>query len=200
MERLGIFGGTFDPPHYGHLALARAARDTLGLTCVLWAVAADPPHKRGRVHTPAATRVRLVEAAIAGEPGMALSRVDLDRPGPHYTVDALALLAAAKPEAELVLLIGGDSLRDLPNWHRPLDLIQRCRIGVLQRPEVEVDLAELERALPGVTGRIEFIPAPPVPAASQIIRARAAAGEPLSGLVPAAVAELIAVEGLYRGS
>jgi len=88
VERLGILGGTFDPPHTGHLALARAASDQLSLTRVLWAVAADPPHKQGRVHTPAEVRVRLVEAAIAGEPDMALSRVDLDRPGPHYTVRA----------------------------------------------------------------------------------------------------------------
>ncbi len=198
MERLGIFGGTFDPPHNGHLALARAARDTLDLAQVLWAVAADPPHKRGQVHTPAEVRVRMVQAAIAAEPGMALSRVDLDRPGPHYSVDMLGLLARQYPAAELVLLIGGDSLRDLPKWHQPHELIRRCRLGVLQRPDVAVDLDAVEHVLPGLRERLDFIPAPPVPAASQIIRARAAAGEPLGGLVPAGVAELILAEGLYR--
>ncbi len=200
MERLGVFGGTFDPPHFGHLALARAARDALALTEVLWAVAADPPHKRGQVRTPAAIRVRLVQAAIAGEPGMRLSRVDLDRPGPHYSVDAVAILATDHPGAELVFVIGGDSLRDLPTWHRPQELIRRCRLGVLRRPGATFDLETLEVAIPGLTQRIDFIDAPPVPESSRAIRARAAAGESLEGLVPAPVAALIADEGLYRGS
>ena len=197
MERLGVFGGTFDPPHFGHLALARAARDALVLTEVLWAVAADPPHKRGQVRTPAAIRVRLVQAAIAGEPGMRLSRVDLDRPGPHYSVDAVAILANAHPGAELIFLIGGDSLRDLPTWHQPQDLIRRCRLGVLRRPGAAFDLEALERAIPGLTDRIDFIDAPPVSASSRDIRARAAAGGSLKGLVAPAVGELIAAERLY---
>ncbi len=199
MERLGIFGGTFDPPHLGHLALARAARDALALTQVLWAVAADPPHKRGLVRTPAATRVKLVQAAITGEPDMSLSRVDLDRPGPHYSVDTVAILQAAHPGAELIFVIGGDSLRDLPTWHDPHELIRRCRLGVLRRPGAAFDLDALEGAIPGLTERIVFIDAPPVPESSRAIRARVAAGEPLEGLVPAAVAALIAAEGLYRG-
>lgn len=197
MERLGVFGGTFDPPHYGHLALARAAREALALSRVLWAVAADPPHKRGQVQTPADLRVRLVEAAIAGEPGMLLSRIDLDRPGPHYTVDAIRLLQAANPNAELVLLIGGDSLNDLPTWHRPRELIRLCRLGVLRRPDAPLDLDDLERDIPGVSERVDFIPAPTVSTSSRDIRARAAAGEPLAGLVPGAVADLIASQGLY---
>lgn len=197
MERLGVFGGTFDPPHFGHLALARAARDALALTEVLWAVAADPPHKRGQVRTLAAIRVRLVQAAIAGEPGMRLSRVDLDRPGPHYSVDAVAILANAHPGAELIFLIGGDSLRDLPTWHQPQDLIRRCRLGVLRRPGAAFDLEALERAIPGLTDRIDFIDAPPVSASSRDIRARAAAGGSLKGLVAPAVGELIAAERLY---
>ncbi len=197
MERLGILGGTFDPPHTGHLALARAASDQLSLTRVLWAVAADPPHKQGRVHTAAEVRVRLVQAAIAGEPDMALSRVDLDRPGPHYTVDALALLARQYPATELIFLIGGDSLRDLPLWRRPDELIRLCRLGVLRRPEADFDLTELESVLPGITGRIDFVTAPPVSASSQEIRALAAVGASLVGLVPNRVAALIEAERIY---
>ena len=197
MERLGVFGGTFDPPHCGHLALARAAREALDLDRILWAVAADPPHKRGQVRTPAAWRVKLVEAAIADEPGMALSRIDLDRPGPHYTVDALRLLRDANPDAEWVLLIGGDSFRDLPTWHKPDELIALCRLGVLQRPDVAIDLAELEAAIPGVSATVDFIPAPTVSISSRDLRARAAAGESLVGLVPDAVAAIIAAQHLY---
>lgn len=197
MERLGVFGGTFDPPHCGHLALARAARAALDLDRVLWAVAADPPHKRGQVRTPASWRVMLVEAAIADEPGMTLSRIDLDRPGPHYTVDALRLLRAHHSEAEWVLLIGGDSLRDLPTWHRPDELIRLCRLGVLRRPEVEIDLTALEAVIPGVTAAVDFIAAPTVSISSRDLRARAAAGESLEGLVPQAVAEIVASRHLY---
>ena len=83
-KRVGVFGGTFDPPHNGHLALANAARQQLGLDNVLWVITADPPHKRGHFISPAADRLSLVNAAIAGQPGMVLSRVELDRPGPHY--------------------------------------------------------------------------------------------------------------------
>lgn len=197
MERLGVFGGTFDPPHCGHLALARAARAALDLDRVLWAVAADPPHKRGQVRTPASWRVMLVEAAIADEPGMALSRIDLDRPGPHYTVDALRLLRAHHSKAELVLLIGGDSLRDLPTWHRPDELIRLCRLGVLRRPEVEIDLTALEAVIPGVTAVVDVIAAPTVSISSRDLRARAAAGQSLEGLVPQAVAEIVASRHLY---
>ncbi len=197
MERLGIFGGTFDPPHCGHLALARAAREALDLDRILWAVAADPPHKRGQVRTPAVWRVSLVEAAIAAEPGMTLSRIDLDRPGPHYTVDALRLLRDQHPDGEWVLLIGGDSLRDLPTWHEPGELIKLCRLGVLRRPDVEIDLATLEAAIPGVSAAVDFIPAPTVSISSRDLRARVAAGESLAGLVPDAVARIIASQHLY---
>jgi len=133
-KRVGVFGGTFDPPHNGHLALANAARQQLGLDNVLWVITADPPHKRGHFISPAADRLSLVNAAIAGQPGMVLSRVELDRPGPQWAADTVRLLSEADPETDLVYLMGGDSLRDLPNWGRPDQLLRYASLGVLRRP------------------------------------------------------------------
>lgn len=196
--KIGIFGGTFDPPHFGHLALAAAARDELGLDKVLWVPAADPPHKQGRPITPAADRLAMVKAAIAGQTGFEVSRVDLDRPGPHFTADMLALLARRYPGAELVFVMGGDSLRDLPTWGRPQEIVARATLAVLRRPGDRVDLPALEAVLPGLTDKVVFIDEPPMRHSGRAIRERAAAGQPLDGLVPPRVARLIAQRGLYR--
>src|SRR5690349_12305263 len=135
--RYGIFGGTFDPPHNGHLALAQAALAQLHLERVLWVVTADPPHKQGRPLSPVADRLALVEAAIAGQPHFVVSRVDIDRPGPHWAADTVALLKQQYPRVDLVYLMGGDSLRDLPTWGRPAELLAKAMLGVLLRPGAE---------------------------------------------------------------
>jgi nicotinate-nucleotide adenylyltransferase len=199
--RLGIFGGTFDPPHYGHLWLAEAARAQLRLDTVLWVLTADPPHKQGHAVSPVADRLAMVLAAIAPEPAHKLSRVDIDRPGPHYTADTVACLAAQFPHADLIFLMGGDSLRDLPKWGRPLDILNRCSLGVLRRRGDAIDaalLAELEQVLPGITAKTAFVEAPPVDIASNEIRRRVRAGESLAGLLPGAVETIIWERRLYR--
>lgn len=196
--KIGIFGGTFDPPHNGHLALAQAARDDLGLDKVLWLPAADPPHKRGRLVSPAGQRLALVKAAIAGRPGFEVSRVDLDRPGPHWTADTVALLGKRYPGADLVFIMGGDSLRDLPAWGRPHEIVACCTLAVLRRPGDHVDLDALERVLPGVRSKVRFIDEPPIRVSAHQIRRRVQAGQPLDGLVPRRVARLIEQRGLYR--
>lgn len=196
--RLGIFGGTFDPPHNGHLALARAARTQLGLDRVLWVLTAAPPHKPGQTISPVADRLALVQVAIADEPAFALSRVDIDRPGPHWAADTVALLHQQFPSAELIYLMGGDSLRDLPTWGRPLEFLAHCALGVLRRPEDAIDLPALEQHLPGLTAKVRFVDAPPQAIASRDLRRRAAENQSLSGLVPEAVARLIRERGLYR--
>ena len=161
MTRLGIFGGTFDPPHTGHLILAETAADDLALDRVLFVPAADPPHKAASdVRAPAAHRAAMVERAIAGNPRFALSRVDLDRPGPHYTVDMLHLLRREHPDAALYFLIGGDSLRDLPTWSRPAELITLATLAVMRRPGYAPDLDALERQIPGLAERVCWIDAP----------------------------------------
>lgn len=198
-ERLGVFGGTFDPPHLGHLVLAEAAADHLGLARVLFVPAGAPPHKEASaVRAGADHRLAMTRLAIAGNARFALARTDIDRPGPHYTVDMLRLLRDEYPHSDLVLLIGGDSLRDLPTWSRPQELIALARLGVLRRPADDIDLAALERAIPGLTARVEWIPAPRLDISSSAIAAAIAAGRSVRYLVPDAVLAYIEAHGLYK--
>src|SRR5690348_8431372 len=135
--RLGILGGTFDPIHFGHLILAQVAAEHLALDQVLFAPAGVQPLKRDRRTSPAAQRVQMVEFAIAGNPRFALSRVDVDHPGPSYTVETLDRLRAAwGPEAAFWFLIGLDSLASLRAWRDPAGLLERTRLAVAPRPNV----------------------------------------------------------------
>jgi nicotinate-nucleotide adenylyltransferase len=196
--RLGVFGGTFDPPHAGHLALAQAARQQLRLDRVLWVVTADPPHKLGLPLSSIQDRLDMVLAAIRGHPYFEISRVDIDRPGPHWSADTVALLKRSQPEAEWIFLMGGDSLRDLPSWGRPQELLANASLGVLLRPDAEVDLAGLEQVLPGISARVAFVSTPRQSVSSHDIRQRVADGRPIDGLVPPEVAAVIQARGLYR--
>jgi nicotinate-nucleotide adenylyltransferase len=197
--RIGVFGGTFDPPHLAHLALAMEASYQLGLDRLLWVLTPDPPHKQGRAISPAATRLGLVEAAIGGNPAFEISRVELDRPGPHYALDTVRLLKAQFAGCELAYLIGGDSLRDLPTWHRPAELVQAVdRLGVMRRPGDEVDLTRLEAALPGLTEKVRWVQAPLLEISGTDIRRRVRAVSPYRYYVPEAVYSLIEELKLYR--
>jgi len=135
--RIGILGGTFDPVHLGHLAIAEAARTALDLDRVLFLPAGSPPHKPGSVDAPAADRVAMVELAIAGHPGFELSRVDVDRPGPSYTADSIERIAAAERaagrEPDLVLIMSVETLGELPEWHEPARLLAACILGFQRR-------------------------------------------------------------------
>jgi len=196
---IGVFGGTFDPPHLGHLILAEAGRQALGLDRVLWVVTAQPPHKPKEARTPVDTRLALVEAAIAGNPGFQVSRADVDRPPPHYAVGTLEWLRAQQPAAQFAYLMGEDSLRDLPTWHKPQEFVLACDvIGVMERSGAEPDVADLEALLPGLTARVRFFRAPIIDIASHDLRRRVHAGESIRYLVPEAVARLIEGRGLYR--
>lgn len=197
--RLGILGGTFDPIHIGHLILAEEARYELHLDQVLLAPAADPPHKRQQDKSPAGHRVKMVELAIADNPHLALSRVDLDRPGPHYTLDMVRLLRAQHgPDVELFFLMGLDSLADLPTWHRPLDLMQQCHLVAFSRPDANFDWDELEAALPGVRSQVMLLPMPELGISSTDLRERARQGRPLRYQVLPAVERYIHDHQLYR--
>jgi len=196
---IGVFGGTFDPPHLGHLILAEAGRQALGLDRVLWVVTAQPPHKPKEARTPVDTRLALVEAAIAGNPGFQVSRADVDRPPPHYAVGTLEWLRAQQPAAQFAYLMGEDSLRDLPTWHMPQEFVLACDvIGVMERSGAEPDVADLETLLPGLTARVRFFRAPIIDIASHELRRRVHAGESIRYLVPEAVARIIEGQGLYR--
>ncbi|HEY5984314.1 MAG TPA: nicotinate-nucleotide adenylyltransferase [Anaerolineales bacterium] len=197
--RIGVFGGTFDPPHIGHLILASEARFQLGLTRLLWVLTAIPPHKLDDHITPVQDRLAMVRLAIADEPAFELSRVDIDRPGPHYTLDTLKLLRKEHPGEQLILVIGGDSLRDLPTWHLPLEVLSACdEIGVMRRPGDRIDLSGLEARIPGLGKKVGFVDAPLLEIASHEIRERAARQLPFRYYVPAAVHQYILNQGLYR--
>lgn len=197
--RIGVFGGTFDPPHIGHQILAADAAAQLALDRVLWVLTPTPPHKLGRSISADRTRLRLVRAAAADNPLFEVSTIEFERPGPHFATDTLAALTQRYPQAELFYLMGGDSLRDLPTWHEPGLFLQRCAgVGVMRRPEAEIDMQHLEDVLPGVTAKVHFFHTPLVDIFASDIRARAAAGQPYRYLVPPAVFRWMERLQLYR--
>jgi nicotinate-nucleotide adenylyltransferase len=171
--RIGVFGGTFDPPHVGHLILAEECRTQLELNKLLWVVTNQPPHKQTLVISPVEERIELVNLTIAGNPNFELSRVDIERPGPHYALDTVLLLKQQYPRAELYYLMGGDSLHDLPTWHRPQEFLAACDgIGVMHRHEDRVNLETLEKDLPGITQKVHLVEAPILEISSHQIRQR----------------------------
>jgi nicotinate-nucleotide adenylyltransferase len=198
MARLGIFGGSFDPPHWGHLILAETARVDMRLDSILWVLTPDPPHKDRTDLTPYSVRRRMLEAAIQGNPGFSLCEVEREREGPHYMVDTVRILQARHPDAQTWLLIGEDSLRDLPEWHQPADVIAAIPLLTMHRPLANVDLALLEQSLPGVSARVTFLDAPSVEVSSTMIRARVQHGRTYRYLLPETVEAIIREEALYR--
>ena len=199
MQFIGIFGGTFDPPHLGHLILAAEACTQLGLERLLWVLTPDPPHKQGQSIAPIEHRLKMVQLAIAGNPQFELSTVDLIRPGPHYALDTVQILAGQNPGKKLVYLMGGDSLRDLPAWHRPADFVSASDlIGVMRRPGDTVDLAELEKILPGLASKVRFVKAPLLDIAAHEIRRRVAEGKPFRYFLSGQVYTYIIKHNLYR--
>jgi nicotinate-nucleotide adenylyltransferase len=197
--RVGVFGGTFDPPHLGHLILAAEAADQLSLDRLLWVLTPDPPHKQTIPVTPAEIRLRLVEAAIADNPLFELSRIDLDRPGPQYSVDTIRLLKEQSPQSEYFFLMGGDSLHDLPTWRHAAEFIDQCAgIGVMRRPSDEVDLTDLFDLFPRLSTRLHFIDVPLLEISSSQIRQRVSAGKPYRYYLPPPVHELIRSLPLYQ--
>jgi nicotinate-nucleotide adenylyltransferase len=200
-KRIGLFGGTFDPPHLGHLILASEAQDQLELTRLLWTLTPEPPHKQDHPVTSIEHRLAMVNLAIEDNPSFELSRVELDRPGPHYTLDTVKIVAEQNPDAEVVPIIGGDSLHDLPTWHRPKELLYACHwVGVMRRPGESANLEELERELPGISSKVHYVDAPLLEIASREIRNRVATGRPFRYYLPPPVYEYIHEHHLYQQS
>jgi nicotinate-nucleotide adenylyltransferase len=197
--RIGIFGGTFDPPHVGHLILAEECRTQLALDRLLWVVTDNPPHKQRVVITDIERRLQLVNLTIAGNTAFEVSRVDIDRPSPHYAIDTVRLLKQQEPGALMFYLMGGDSLHDLPSWNRPREFVRECDgIGVMRRHADQVDLVSLEKELPGITQKVHIVEAPILEIASHQIRQRIAAGEAYRYYLREAVYQAINELGLYR--
>lgn len=197
-SRWGILGGTFDPVHYGHLLLAEGAREMLSLDRVLFVPAGDPPHKLNEPHTAPVHRLKMLELALADNPHFFLSRMDLDRPGPHYSSDMLELVQQdAGPTVELYFLMGLDSLNGLLSWHEPARLLDICRLVVANRPGYDVDMQKMTAALPGLEERLEWITIPMVEIAGVDLRRRVRAGRSIRYQVPEPVRAYIQQLGLY---
>lgn len=199
--RIGILGGTFDPPHIGHLWLATMAAETLGLHRVLLMPAARPPHKGGTTLSNAADRVMMTRLASAGDPLLDLSLVEMERPGPSYTVDSLVQLRAELgAEASLVLIMAADSFAEIDTWREPDRLLQLAEWAVGPRPGSPLpDRAQLRERFGSAEVRIHLLEGPSLDVSSSEIRRRVAAGRSIRYLVPRAVEEFIADRGLYRG-
>jgi nicotinate-nucleotide adenylyltransferase len=197
--RIGIFGGTFDPPHIGHLILASQAAAQLHLDRLLWVLTPDPPHKNRQSISPAEIRLKMVRAAIDDDPSFELSRIDLDRPAPQYAADTIHLLREQNPGAALVYLVGGDSLRDMPRWYEPQRLVDDCEeIGVMLRPGAVIQYDLIDVRLPALRSKLREIHSPQIDIASSDIRARIASGQPYRYFLPERVYHIIERYGLYR--
>jgi nicotinate-nucleotide adenylyltransferase len=195
----GIFGGTFDPIHIAHLAVAEAARDTFGLRRVLFIPAAQPPHKPGRPITAVVHRLGMVEAAIAANPAFEVSRIEVDRAGPSYTVDTLAALYDADPSDRLALILSAESYSELSTWHEPRRILDLADLIVAPRDgyaDADPDLVPSQ--FPGAPAAIAFLDGPHIRLSASEIRGRAAEGRSVRYLVPDAVAAYIGDHGLYQ--
>ena len=203
VRRVGLLGGTFDPIHRGHLALAHAARTELGLDEIVFVPAGIPPHKIGRRISPAADRLAMVELAIAGERGFSASRVEIDRPGPSFTADTVTELheaaASSGSPIEVTVILSVDAFADLPNWHDPGRLAGLARLAVAPRPgHASPDMAAIEARVPGLAGRVSVLSGPNLDVSASDIRGRVGRGEPIVNLVPTVVAAYIQAHHLYR--
>lgn len=199
-RRIGIFGGTFDPPHFGHMILAAEAQYQLKLDLLLFILTPDPPHKQHRKLTPIDDRKAMLAAAINDYPGFIISSVDIDRPGPHYTADTMHILREQFPDDVLIYLMGGDSLEGLlVDWDRPQEFVEACDlIGVMRRPHDELDLAPLEVAFPGISQKLQFVEAPLLEISSRQIRHRVRSGRPYCFYLPELVRQVINERGIYK--
>jgi nicotinate-nucleotide adenylyltransferase len=202
---VGVFGGTFDPIHFAHLAVAEEAAEVLGLERVLFIPAGRPPHKPGLEISSAGDRLAMVELAIAGNPRFAIDRLELDRPGPSYTVDTLEALAATRStdgdSADLTLILSAEAFLGLMTWRSPRRVLELARVVVAPRDGYpDAGPAFLAEHLPDLADRATFLDGPRLRLSASELRARAANGRSLRYLVPDAVAAYIGDHGLYQPS
>ncbi len=194
-ERIGIFGGTFDPPHVGHVRVALDVADHLALDRLIWIPAGRPPHKaRSRV-TDADVRLEMVRLAACCDPRFEVSTIEIDRPGPSYTVDTLRALRARHPRAEIFLILGADQVRDLARtWRQPESVMALARLAVMDRDgDSAVAMAPM---LPGMERAVR-VPVRRIDVSSTSVRAAVRAGEDFEALLPPGVAAVVRRAGLY---
>ena len=198
-KRIGILGGTFDPIHTGHLIIADQVCTRLGLEQMIFVPAGEPPHKRGKQITSPEQRFEMVRLATAGNEYFALSRLDINRAGPCYTVDTVRLFQDAwGAEAEIYFLIGGDSLTELPTWRQPEKLLRLCHLVAVERTGYKANLHELERLFPGLIHLIHLTNIPLLDISATEIRQRVCEKKSIRYLVPPLVEQYIYEHRLYR--
>ena len=201
--RVGVLGGTFDPPHLGHLILAQEAHQALGLAQVLFVPAGEPWRKAGRELSPREHRLAMTRLAVTGNPLFGVSTIEVDRPGPSYTAETLAQLRAELgPQAEFFFITGADSLADFPHWHEPLRILELARLAVAERPALAD--AGFEEGLPERLAQalrrcVVWLPMPLVAISASAVRERVRQGLSIRYWVPEAVEEYIRRHGLYDG-
>ena len=200
IQRIGILGGTFDPPHVGHLWLATLAADAIELDRVLFMPAAQPPHKGGRIVTNAADRLLMTRLAVAGDDTFDITIIEMERPGPSYTIDSvIELQRTYGTDASLYLLMAADSLAQIDTWRQPDELLDRIEWVVGPRPGSPApDRPAVEQRFGERAARIHLLEGPSLDVSSTQIRRRVAAGQAIRYLVPRGVEELITDRGLYR--
>lgn len=198
--RLGIFGGTFDPVHYGHLLLAEQCREQCRLDEVWFLPAGTPPHKTGRPISPGSARAEMLELAVAGHDRFKVDRRELRKPVPSFTVETLAELHAEVPDRELFFLMGADSLRDFPAWREPGRILELARLVAVNRADEPVaDLRALSAALGDDSAlRVQLVSIPRVDLSSSDMRRRVAEGRSLRYMTPRAVECYLETHALYR--
>jgi nicotinate-nucleotide adenylyltransferase len=201
LARLGILGGTFNPPHIGHLICGQEAYEQLALDRVLLVPVHTPPHKAVVVDDPGPEhRLALVRAAVEGDDRFEASELEVFRPGPSYTVDTLRELHEASPGAELIFIVGGDMARSLPSWREPVEILRLATLAAAERDEVaQADIAETLGRLEGGE-RVEFVDMPRIGISSTQIRRRVAEGRSIRYLCPDPVVSYIEQHGLYRSA
>jgi nicotinate-nucleotide adenylyltransferase len=193
---VGVMGGTFDPIHLGHLAVAEEAREVLGLERIVFVPAGQPPHKAQADVTSIEHRLAMVELAIADNASFELSRIEVDRAGPSYTVDTLEELAAGRDE--LTVILSAETFAELPTWHEPWRLFDAARVAVAPRWGYPApDPGWLAATFPGREDRVTYLEGPRLGVSSTALRARVAAGRSIRYLVPQPVAAYIAANNLY---
>ena len=198
--RVGVFGGTFDPIHLGHLAVARSIQSSLGLDNVIFVPAGQPWLKADTPVSRVKDRVQMLRLALARRRAFELSTIEADRPGPSYTVDTMETLQRQLgSDADFFFLLGSDALVDIPKWKEPQRLIQVCQLVAFARPGFGLPAMEaLEAAVPGVSQRVVFVEVPQVNIRATDIRRRIAEGRSIQRLVPRAVERHILEHGLYK--
>lgn len=197
--RIGIFGGTFDPPHLAHLILAEEASFQLELDLVLWLLTPVSPFKSDANISPWEQRLDLLEAALGDNTMFSVSRVDVDRPGPHFAYESLNYLTGLYPDDQLIYLMGADSLLDLPRWKNPEELLSYCsQLGVMNRAGADINIEAIEKQVQGVQEKLTWVEAPLIEISGSMLRERLLNNLPVRYYLPEEVYRLILERNLYQ--